>query len=84
MSCTIFAFVGFCYNHIHSKKKLPFPLVLLYAPNNPIHSRKRLLSLWNGWDGALGQGFCCGLGERLMRLFCPDYCDYCAYCRVLI
>lgn len=22
-----FAFMGFCYNHIHSKKKLLFPLV---------------------------------------------------------
>ena len=49
-----FAFMGFCYNHIHSKKKLPFPLVLLYAPNNPIHSRESLLSLWDGWDGASG------------------------------
>ena len=24
-----FAFMGFCYNHIHSKKKLLFPLVRL-------------------------------------------------------
>lgn len=40
--------------YIHSKKKLPFPLVLLYAPNNPIHSRESLLSLWDGWDGASG------------------------------
>lgn len=49
-----FAFMGFCYNHIHRKKKLLFPLVLLYAPNNPIHSRESLLSLWDGWDGASG------------------------------
>lgn len=49
-----FAFMGFCYNHINSKKKLPFPLVLLYAPNNPIHSRESLLSLWDGWDGTSG------------------------------
>ena len=53
MSCTLFAFIGFCYNHIHSKKKVLFPLVLLYAPNNPIHSRESLLSLWDG----LGWGF---------------------------
>ena len=26
----------------------------LYAPNNPIHSRESLLSLWDGWDGAFG------------------------------
>ena len=24
----------------------------LYAPNNPIHSRESLLSLWDGWDRA--------------------------------
>ena len=54
MSCTLFAFMGFCYNHIHSKKKLLFPFVLLYAPNNQIHSRESLLSLWDGWDGASG------------------------------
>ena len=40
MGCTLFAFMGFCYNHIHSKKKLLFPLVLLYAPNNSIHSER--------------------------------------------
>ena len=26
----------------------------LYAPNNPIHSRESLLSLWDGWDRASG------------------------------
>lgn len=70
--------------HVAGALLLHLVWATLYAPNNPIHSRESLLSLWDGRDGASGQGFSCGLSERLMGLFCPDYRDYCAYCRVLI
>ena len=37
----------------------------LYAPNNPIHSRESLLSLWDGRDGLLATASLVGLVSNL-------------------
>lgn len=37
-----------------ARRNFSFLWATLYAPNNPIHSRESLLSLWDGWDRASG------------------------------